>query len=398
MSKALVLGLGNCVDFEVVWDARALEQLAARYCIRFDEPDAERAISGSRDLVLSLLGFLRAGAGGERHVPSRDVLLEVAREFETRVTVGGTSLRAAIAMRKLGYRSALHLVSMNRHVRDRLPEGCEWVCSEAEEDVHPHLIIQFPAGATIRLGGREVVAKQENRIIYVHDPVNERLRISPRLTFLSTQARVFLISGLNAMRDPSRLSDCLDQLSRVLVSLPPNAIVVYEDAEFHDPSLRTLVRDALTSRIDVYSLNEDEMQTQLDQPVCLLDPASSLSALRELQRVLAVPALVVHTRRWALACAAESGRFRGALRAGIVMAGTRLRLGDDFSRQDIEKTETLPPREDGAMFAAAINELGGGAVHCEPSILWTGAPAATVGLGDAFVGGFLPKLLEKAPV
>ena len=394
MGKEIVLGLGNCVDFEVAWDSRTIERLAAEHRIEPRELDAERPISTLRNFVISLLGYLQAGSGGERFVPSPDILREVASRFETAITVGGTSLRAAIAMRRLGYESAVHLVAMNRHVRERLPEGCEWICSEAEEEIHPHLIFQFPAGARVRTGGLPISARKANRVIYVHDPQNESMKISPQLAELSSQARVFLVSGLNATRSSALLADRLEQLRAVLESLPADAAVFYEDAGFHDERLSRQVRDVLLDRIAIYSLNEDELQKHLGRRVSLLDPGDVLSALGELSRIIPAPALVVHTSHWVLARGTGADRFERSLRAGIAMACTRMRLGDEFGRRDVLNTESMPVRKEGAEFADAINAGGGGEVCCLPSIGIAGNPAATVGLGDAFVGGFLPMLLE----
>ncbi len=394
MGRAIVLGLGNCVDYEAVWDASAVERLAAECSVEPHEADATRPIESARDLVITLLGFLRTGVGGERFVPSRDAVLKVADAFETVVTVGGTSLRAANCMRKLGYASALHLVTLNRHVRARLPAGCEWVCSEEEGEVYPHLIVQFPVGAAVRVGRETLVARRADRIIYVHDPQNARLRISPKLADLCSDARVFLISGLNAIRDGRILADRLAQLRDVLDSIPAEAIVFYEDAGYHEEALGRRVIEELADRIDAFSLNETELQQRLGRRVDLLDPIDTLDGLTRLHCTVPVRWLVLHTSAYALAHGSGAGRFLGALRGGVAMACTRVRLGDEFDRRDVCTTKSMPVRTDGAQFADAIHALGGDRVSCVPSVRLAGDAVTTVGLGDAFVGGFLPALLD----
>ena len=394
MGRELVLGLGNCVDYEAAWDATVIERLVAEYGIQPHEVGGERCIATVRDLVVSMLGFLATGTGGEQFVATPDILHAVADRFEKIVTVGGTPVRAAIAMQRLGHAPALHLVAMNPQVRERIPEGCEWVCSAEEEELYPHLIIQFPEGARVRSGEVSLRAPRANRIIYVNDPHNERMALSPRLADLSSSARVFLVSGLNAMRDSALLVDRLAQLREVLASLPREAIVFYEDAGFHDPALGTQVREALVDRIDIYSLNEDELQGHLGRPVALLDPTEVLCAMRDLRRRIPVPTLVAHTSHWAMAYGSDAGRVEVPLKAGITMACTRMRLGDDFGRQDLLDTESMPVRGESATFATAINAAGRGAVCCRPSIALRAGCATTIGLGDAFVGGFLPMLLS----
>jgi ADP-dependent phosphofructokinase/glucokinase len=101
--------------------------------------DAE--VSSERDLLRSLLAFIRAGRGGEQFVTSSTVVKAVADHFDTTMALGGTGVRAAIAMDKLGLTSTLYLVSIDDHVRQLLPERCDYICSAVEDRTDPHLII-----------------------------------------------------------------------------------------------------------------------------------------------------------------------------------------------------------------------------------------------------------------
>ncbi|MGL4648841.1 MAG: ADP-dependent glucokinase/phosphofructokinase, partial [Caldilineaceae bacterium] len=152
MKQQIALGMGNNVDYEIVWDSTVLEALVARYAIGAEELASERPIVSERDLVISILRFVQAGVGGERTLVNSAIIEPFAAHFANRITLGGTSVRSAIAMRKLGYTAALHLVTMNEHVRRLLPPDADWVCSNPTESLFPHLIVQFPAGARIRSG------------------------------------------------------------------------------------------------------------------------------------------------------------------------------------------------------------------------------------------------------
>src|SRR3972149_4724598 len=99
------------------WDSRVFEDLIVQYDIHADELDLNRVINCERDLVVSILAFLNSGSGGERFVASSAILEHFSQNFENKITLGGTSVRAAVAMRKLGYTSTLHLVTINDHVR-----------------------------------------------------------------------------------------------------------------------------------------------------------------------------------------------------------------------------------------------------------------------------------------
>ena len=128
--------------------------------------------------------------------------MEFAHRFQYKITLGGTAVRAAVAMQKLGYTPGLHLVTINDYVKTRIPAGCRWVCSNDEETRYPHLVVQFDKGARVRIGKSEIEAPRANRIIYVHDPDNATMAISPDFGSFADNARVLLISGVQ--RDARR--------------------------------------------------------------------------------------------------------------------------------------------------------------------------------------------------
>jgi ADP-dependent phosphofructokinase/glucokinase len=119
------------------------------------------------------------------------------------------------------------------------------------------------------------------------------------------------------------------------------------------------------------------------------------AALKDLSRMIPVPVFVIHTQYWALAFGSHADRYAKALKGGISLATTRFRFGDDFSPADYLETEGLPAQAEGAKFAVALSKLAGDMVCCIPVVQVKETKVTTVGLGDAFVGGFLPALVEK---
>lgn len=388
----LVLGLAGTVDYEVTWDPRVLEGLVRRHDIRHDELTLDRTIETERDLVATIAAFFAAGAGGERYVASSAVVEQFAARFDKRITLGGTPVRAALAMRALGVKSHLHLVSIDDHVRRLLPEGCTYICSALEDTTDPHLIIQFPAGARLRAGDLDLTAPHPNRLIFANDPPARELVLSDDLGESLSGAEVFLISGFNVIQDPALLAHRLAELERHLESLPKVCRVIYEDAGFHAPALSRQVRDALREVIGIHSMNEDEMQTYLGRPLDLLDPDQVESAVRGLAAGGDGPTLVVHTKYWALAAGRDAGALSEALRGGITMATTRYVHGDHFTEADYRATSKLPAHPDGTRVAEALGARLGDAVSCIPARRVDVADPTTIGLGDTFVGGFVAAL------
>ena len=129
MSEKIALGFCNNIDYEIVWNAEVLEALVIDYEIRANELSTRIAVESERDLVVSILGFMKAAEGGERFVAGSEIIERFAARFEKKITLGGTSVRAAIAMRKLGYTSALHLITQNEQVRRLIPPDSPYVCS-----------------------------------------------------------------------------------------------------------------------------------------------------------------------------------------------------------------------------------------------------------------------------
>lgn len=394
MPEKIALGLGDNTDYEIVWDSRVFEEMIVQHAIGASEMGTEQPIRCERDLVISILGFLQSGTGGERHVAASAIVEEFAQKFAMKITLGGTSVRAAIAMRKLGYTSALHLVTINEYVRKLIPQDSPWVCSNTQDSSYPHLIVQFDKGTRVCAGDVDICAGRANRIIYHDDRDNVTMHLNESFGDLITEARAFLISGFNAMRSEELLVDRLGALLRVMAKLPPDAQVFYEDAGFYNPRFHRLIHSTLANRISIFSLNEDELQGHVGRKLELLDAGEVAAALADLQELIPAPITVVHSMYWALAFGNDAGSMAQALKGGVTMATTRFRYGDDFTVANYQEVERLVPNEEGSRFARAIEELLGDKVCCVPVALVDQANGTTIGLGDAFVGGFLPALVS----
>jgi ADP-dependent phosphofructokinase/glucokinase len=386
MSSHVVLGLGGGVDYELTLSAPIMEQLVREYRIRDAELTSATTVTSERELVLSILAYLKKGGGGEHFVASSAALRAFAERFPTRTTLGGTSVRAAIEMSRLGVPSTLHLVSINDVVRRLLPRDCDYICSDNQDTFYPHLIVQYDQGARVRAGDIDISAPFPNRLIYVNDPANGSMLLSQDLGMLLHAARIFLISGFNAIRDGQLLDQRLTTLRSHMRQLPAEAVVYYEDAGFHEPGFSQRVRDALLAAITVYGLNEDEMQSYLGRTVDLLSAAEVAEALESLRALIPVPTLVVHTKYWSAAFGEGARGYTEALNEGIVVASTR------YSRGDYELMRNRPRRPEAVEFAAALERRMGGVVRCVPGFRLDLAGPTTIGLGDAFVGGFLAAL------
>lgn len=110
-----------------------------------------------------------------------------------------------------------------------------------------------------------------------------------------------------------------------------------------------------------------------------------------------VPLLVCHSAYWAAAYGRDAAKFKDALEGGILMASTRFRMGDDFDEIDYEENRNIPVRRSSIEFCKKLTQIAKGTpLLCLPGfdMDYLSRPV-TIGLGDAFIGGFLPGLLDE---
>lgn len=395
MSEKIALGFCNNIDYEIVWNADILEDLVQRHKIRAGELSRARQVNSERDLVISILGFMQEAAGGERFVAESALIEHFARRFDKRITLGGTSVRAAIAMRKLGYTSALHLITQNDHVRRLIPPDSPYVCSNAEDTSYPHLIVQYPKDARIRAADIDIHVKLPNRLIYHCNADRIALKLCDDFADLITDAKALLVSGFNAMQSERLLAERLESVDRMIACLPADATVFVEDGGYFYPGFREIIYRRLGRRIGIFGMNEDELQTRLRRKIALDDAEQVLASLAAMKRMIPAASVVVHTRHWAAAYGENARSLADALKAGVTMATTRFRYGDNFTLANYREIKGAEASANNKGLADSINSGGGPQVVCVPVPAVAQANGTTIGLGDAFVGGFLPALLAQ---
>jgi ADP-dependent phosphofructokinase/glucokinase len=221
------------------------------------------------------------------------------------------------------------------------------------------------------------------------------MRINPAFFDHPEGIEVMLISGLNSIHEKELLVRMIEKMSGALSSLPPGIRIFFEDACYHVQEYAAIVQKALCRYFEVYSLNEDEFGKHMGVKINLLDAAEVWRLLPKLWETLRVPAVVVHTKYWALVYGKDAEKYRPCLKGGINLATTRFRYGDNISPERYRETSVLPKDPLGAEFSGKIERLGGSMICCEPSLDARETSITTIGLGDAFVGGFIPTMISS---
>lgn len=390
-ASAIVMGLGGTVDVEIDWSPDVLGMLAREEGVGVADTDPHAPITDLASMVRVVLGFVATGTGGERFAASPDAVREFAARFSSRVTIGGTAVRAALAMDVLGIASTVSIVEADPTLRRLLPESVRLLAAGETADLAPHLIVQYPADAQVHLEDGVLRAPLPNRIIIANDPPNRELTLAPNLPQTAAEANIVLLSSLNAIQEAEVLQARLAQLSDLIRALPSSVTVVWEDAGDHRPEFRATVASAMSPMVDIFSMNEDELAEFVASPVDLLDVESVTQALVLLRRAVPARTLVVHSSRWALALGDRAARLRGALRGGITMASTRYLHGDGMTADNYHEVAQRVPDSDASTFAKRLEARGADLV-CEPAFRLATEDPTTIGLGDAFIGGFIAAL------
>ena len=193
MKRRIAVGFQNTVDFELEWNTPVIEKLVKQYHIRNAEIENRHPIASERDLILTLLYHMKNGSGSECLAVQSSITRRFAAHFPYTITLGGTAVRAAIAIDKLGLGSlvTVHACSLNQHFRDLMPKSIRWIASVPDEgdNFHPHVIVQYPTGARIFVNDIDISVKRPNRVIFTCDPPSRKLEISPALSERSKTRR-----------------------------------------------------------------------------------------------------------------------------------------------------------------------------------------------------------------
>lgn len=388
----LVLGLGGTVDYEISWSNQIFEELVDFYKIVIEDLTKSKIIRSEKELVCTVLTHLSNSSGGETQVVDSQIVKAFSERFAKRITLGGTGVRAALAMQEFGVAATLHLVSIDNNVRKLLPKNSKYICSATADSFDPHLIIQFNQTSAVKVGNRIIRPRKADRIILTCDLPNEILLISNELPRVLRNALIFLISGFNCIHDEKILAHRLNQVKKDAQEMCEGGLIFFEDAGYHRPEFREVVMNSVSEYSSFFSMNEEELQNYLKRDVDFLNADSVIKALQDVSHLIPSPTLIIHTKAWSAILGSQFKKYEKCVISGMVMATTRYVYGDGFTAQNFEATRTLPRNSVSLSLVEKINKEIGIAGTFIPAFEVNCATPTTIGLGDSFVGGFLLEL------
>lgn len=388
------IGLGGCLDSELVLDPDVLQELIDRLDLGTAEICQPERITTERELVISVLAYLREGVGGERYIESTRALLAFEGRFSREVALGGTNVRAGRVLAKLGHPNILHVAGRDPEFESLLVDGSEVPPATPPATYVPHVIVQYPRRLRLRLRDGAVESPHPNRLIFVNDPVSELTPLHPQLEDWLGEDGVLTLSGLNSIRDEGILEERLTTLKGILDSAPTGLRVLYEDADYHVPAFRRRVWTELAARASSVGMNEDELASFTGRPVDITDPGQIASAVHAVLDELPGGTVIVHSKYWALAAGVQAAQLEQALEVGIAAAGARFVHGDRADASSLEQIREMPLSAAGVVLANVLPASLRCPVVVVPARELTSAHPTTIGLGDTFLGGLIAGIVD----
>lgn len=297
--------------------------------------------------------------------------------------LGGTALRVANILAKAHMPSLLHC-AFDFEEKSTLDPLIKVIVNPDAPKGSFHPILQFQKGVTVTIDNQSFTALTSNRMILNHNPALKMLSLAPEFFEQLPSCSALLLSGLNAIHDPKILQARIAEIVSHLIKVSPELPVVYEDGHFHIPELRTQVCDKLAPIVDIFSMNEEEWQALLGKRIHLHSPADVLAALTLTHQAVPSPYLIIHTRNWALLSGPNPSAYKQALQSAVDSATAVLLGGDPIP--------VLPKDLEATTFANAITDPR---IVVIPSYEISHTAVTSVGLGDAFIAGFITKMPKR---
>lgn len=407
--KYMAMGYTSNLDMLCDFQVEHLNELLKEYMPDSKLSDMRPAgsIVTMPDLLGTLVYYCANGIGGEVDVENT-VLVEECFQFG--VGMGGTAVQAALALSELGCPSLVHLTDNSKEVCDVLNTPFIYTINEDGRLVHTdkimqtqeqevHFIVQFKKGGKIYLGHQEIEIPCSNRLILTKVTVNKLVPFSmPYFQWVEENARQVssnVLSSFNVILDSAVLKERLDYVEqhvKVYRRYNPGGIVYFEDAHYHDDTVRRLCLETVYSCVDIVSLNEEELNYTLEMyefPVDIEDIISCVKGAKFIREKFGIhKGVIVHTKDYSMYVGKQlEANIETGLIYGNLIATAKAKNGWYGTKEQIKEVLELKCSPKGIKCGRKVAESGfASEVVLVPS-KYIDKPKYTIGLGDSFVGG-----------
>ena len=403
------LGYTSNLDFLCDFQVERLNQLLAEYMPYADLSKLQPAnqIDSMDELLGTMVYYCMNGIGGEADVENIKLVEE---SFPFEYGMGGTGVQAAMALAELECPSVVHLTDDSKEVCDILRSPYIYTVSKDGRLVHTeeiaqtqeqeiHFIIQFKKGDVICLGEQKVEIPVSNRLILTKITVNEYVPFSePYFRWVEAHARQVssnVLSSFNALLDSMVLTerlDCVKEHIRKYKANNPDGIVFFEDAHYHDYTIRKLCLETIYQWVDIVSLNEEELKYTLDMYGFKVDIENIISCIEGAKYIRekfgVEKGVIIHTKDYSMYVGVNLNKdIESGLMMGNLLATAKANFGWYGSMDQVKQILELELSPKGSKNYRIVSE----SKYVNEAILvpskYIDRPKYTIGLGDSFVGG-----------
>lgn len=409
--KKHVFGYTDNVDVLLKWDAGILNGILEEFL----EDEPFEMIGGK---IATMSDFARVvsyyainGLGGESDIADYEVCRRLEEYFETRFSLGGTCAQGAAAINAMGFPVVLHITDKSREACRLLGSPGIYTVSEdgvlvpAEQawtGAPPvlHIVLQFPKGDRIVVHGREYTIPESNRVILCYDEkVENVLPLAPAfLDYCETNAESidsYGVSGFNNIISQGVLQQRLQTVCehyRKVKAKNPRCVIQLECAYYHSTESKLKLLKQLSPYIDIFGMNEEELEQlsrQLGKEIDHHYMSSILEGLEFITELYGLNGIVLHTKDYSMYCGKQLTGIdiEKGLTLGNLMSATRARTGRYGSYEDCKESLKIGLSKTGLQFAHDLKGMKHKTQVCFVPSKYMEHPNYTIGLGDTFTAG-----------
>ena len=242
MLKDIILGFSCNVDYELILDESNYQKIFDNYDIDLSSLSELYEINNKTDLLSIILYSMQNGKGGEYFVKDIEIINDFVNTLNYKVTLGVTAIRCAYALNLLNKNFFVHLSTYNDVIKKIIPQNFNYIFPNIEQNLYPHLIVQYPANLKLELKNNNITSKKSDRLIFVNDPINENIKINQDIFKNINRCKIFLFSGLNCIKNNEIVNKLLSMIKDNFHKIPINCFSYYEDSNYHSNTIAKKVR------------------------------------------------------------------------------------------------------------------------------------------------------------
>jgi ADP-dependent phosphofructokinase/glucokinase len=409
-NKSPMFGFTSNLDVILKWDEKKYNAILKEF-LDCTEPKADVGdlVYKMQDFARITAAYMARGLGGSFFIMDLAVCEYLRSHFDTEFYLGGTCAQGAAAFGRIGF-------PVNIHISDRCKEVCDLLSEDGITSVKDgrkvpvaeicsgeppiyHFILQFNRGDIIRIGDKEVVIPESNRLIFCYDQMQKDFPIDDGFFSYWENGKEcptsVSISGFDAILDADimdRHTDRIAPLLRKIKERSPKTVIYFEGAFYMNAEMKDRILDTLGQYTDIIGMNEEELKALLERKKLSVDLDSAdeiMKALEMLLKLYRTKGIVLHTKDYSLYYGDDCNGYdiKSGLTMGNILSTTRARISHYGNLEECRETLGLELSKRGLALADAIERIETKRrVEIVPS-RYLSHPACTIGLGDTFVAG-----------